>query len=99
MSRNLDPTFSAALSSGLICPVIMVMLTFKSQTMYIWSGVGTLVYGGNSYIGVGSLGKIGDITEGVTVQAHGTVVKLSGIDKTLFAECLTDIQLLPSQAP
>jgi hypothetical protein len=92
MSRNLDPTMLTALSSGLISPVIMAILTFKSSTQYIWSGVGNLIYNGNTYIGVGSLGKIGAVSEGVTVQAEGTTITLSGIDSALLSDSLIDIQ-------
>jgi hypothetical protein len=91
--RNLDSTLAAHLNDGLIQPVIMAMLTFRTQTTYVWSGVGTLTYGGNNYLGVGSMGKLGVITEGVDVQADGVTVELSGIDPIYKGECLTDIQV------
>ena len=93
MPRNLDPTFASALGTGNIAPVILVVLTFLSQTCYAWSGVGNLLFNGNTYLGVGSLGKIGAITEGVEVRADGSSVTLSGIDPIYLAESLTDIQL------
>ncbi|WP_263377694.1 hypothetical protein [Granulicella paludicola] len=93
MSRALDPALAAALSAGVIVPAILLMLTFKSGTRYVWSGVGNLVYDAQTYLGVGSLGSIGTIIEGTEVKADGTSVKLSGIDPVLQGECLTDIQL------
>ena len=93
MARNLDSSMSAALSAGLIIPVLLCQLTFRSATRYIWTGVGNLVWDAQTYSGVGSLGKIGAIQEGVDVQADGTQVTLSGIDPTLLGECLTDIQV------
>ena len=93
MSRNLDPNLSAALSNGLIFPVLMVMLTFRSATRYIWSGTGTIVSNSQTFQGVGSLGQIGSISEGVDVNAAGTTVSLSGIDPTLLGESMADIQL------
>ncbi len=74
-------------------PVILVMLTFKSATRYVWSGIGTLVYGANAYLGVGSLGSIGVISESTDVKADGTSLTLSGIDPTFLGESMTDIQL------
>jgi len=71
----------------------MAMLTFKTQTTYVWSGVGTLVWNGYNFLGVGSLGKIGTITEGVDVKADGMTLELSGIDPIYRAECLTDIKI------
>ncbi len=92
-TRNLDPSMSKALSAGLIMPVILVMLTFKSKTQYVWSGTGTLVFDSQPYLGIGSLGSIAAISEGTTVNADGTTVTLSGIDPSLLAESLTDIRL------
>ena len=92
--RDIDPELMAAYNSGLIRPVLMVMLTFKSASKYIWSGAGPLVWNGNTYTGVGSLGQIDTITEGLgEPHADGTTVQLSGIDPTLLGECLTDIEI------
>jgi hypothetical protein len=92
MSRGLDTSMAAGLAAPLIMPVILVMITFRTSVKYCWSGTGTLVYEGNSYLGVGSLGKLGDIAEGVGVQAQGTSVTLSGIDPVLLGESMTDIK-------
>jgi hypothetical protein len=92
MARNLDPTLEAAISAGLIFPVRLVSLQFRSETVYVWSGPGPLTWGGQTFQGVGSLGTIGPLTEGVEINAEGTSVTLSGIDPVLLAESLTDIQ-------
>ncbi|MGC1781753.1 MAG: hypothetical protein WA708_04480 [Acidobacteriaceae bacterium] len=93
MPRDLDTTMAAALPAPLIQPVALALLTFKSATKYVWSGVGDFAYGGNTYAGVGSFGKVGAIAEGSTVHADGTTVTLSGIDSSLLTESLTDVQL------
>jgi hypothetical protein len=79
MSRSLDTTLAAALANSNIQPVILAVLTFRSGTVYVWSGVGPLTWGGNTYLGVGSFGNISEITEGSTVEAAGMTVTLSGI--------------------
>lgn len=93
MARELDGTYAGGLSAPVIMPIRLVMLTFASMVKYVWSGVGTLSWNGNDFGGVGSLGQVGTITEGVNVEANGTTVSLSGIDPTLLSECLTDIQI------
>jgi hypothetical protein len=93
MSRHLDPALASSLTSGVIYPVILCMLTFKSETVYCWSGVGTLMWNAQAFGGVGSLGKLGAIVEGIDVKADGTTVTLSGIDPSLKAECMTDIRI------
>lgn len=76
-----------------IRPALLAEIHFRSQTSYIWTGVGNLSYGGSTYLGVGSLGHVSRIGAGVDLAAGGVVVSLSGIDSTLFAESMTDIQL------
>lgn len=91
--RVLDPLMLAALQASVVVPAFLVSLQFKSGPQYIWSGVGPLVYNSNTYLGVGSLGGVGTISEGTEVQADGTALTLSGIDPALYSACLTDIQL------
>jgi hypothetical protein len=83
----------ASLTSSAIRPGFLASLTFHTGAQYVWSGAGNLVYNGNTYRGVGSLGRIGTIDEGTDVRAAGTTVTLSAIDPALLSECLSDIQL------
>ena len=91
--RALDPLMQSALLAGVLVPAFLAQLTFASSTEYVWTGYGPLTYGGNTYQGIGSLAGLGSIKEGTTVQADGTTVSLSGIDPTLYGECMSDIQL------
>jgi hypothetical protein len=82
-----------SITDNRIRPALLAEIHFKSQTVYIWSGVGNLVYAGNTYLGVGNLGSISRVSAGVDLAAGGMVVSLSGIDANLLHESLTDIQL------
>ena len=93
VGSQLDSTYAAGLAAGTIAPVRLVQLTFKSGTVYVWSGAGPLSFGGNTFQGVGTLGQVGGIEESTGVQATGTTVSLSGIDPALLGDCLTDIQV------
>jgi hypothetical protein len=93
MPRELPTPMIGAITSNEVGPCVLVDLTLASGIQHIWSGVGTLSYGGNDYLGVGSLGAVGDVNEGVEVKADGTTVTLSGIDPTLLNDCLAEIQL------
>jgi hypothetical protein len=81
------------IQSNQIRPAFMADLAFASQTVHCWTGVGNIVYNGNTYIGVGSFGTIEKITEATDVQAYGTSIALSGIDPNIFNECMNDIQM------
>jgi hypothetical protein len=102
MDRNLDSSLIAALPAPVIMPTLLAMLTFRSATKYVWTGVGNIVVDSQTYVGVGSLASVGGITEGLGVQADGTSVTLSGLEKMVgqspdfLSECLGDIR---SQAP
>ena len=75
--RSLDTTLAAQLTANLIYPVQLVQLTFYSQTVYVWSGPGSLVWDGQTFTGVGSLGSVGAITEGIDVNALLSGYKLN----------------------
>jgi hypothetical protein len=93
MPRNIDPVLLAALSAGFVQPVHLVQVTFRSKTCYIWSGVGGLLWNGNVFLGVGSLGAVGDYMEGVDLRADGSGLTLSGIDPVWLGEALDDVWL------
>jgi hypothetical protein len=102
MARDLDSSLATALGAGVVVPIFLAMLTFRSATRHVWSGVGELVVDAQTYTGVGSLASIGGISEGISVQADGTTVTLSGLEAMIgespdfLSECLGDIR---SQAP
>ena len=91
--RNLDAPMITAITSGLIIRAFLGMITFRSAAQYVWTGVGPLANGGQTYLGLGSLIGIGSIKEGVDIRADGTSVSLSGIDPTWYDECMADIQI------
>lgn len=93
MPRDLDDDLKAELPKRVIRPAILASLGFRSKTEYVWSGVGPLVWGGKTFQGVGSLGSVGTVSEGVEVKADGTSVTLSGIDVDLLGESMTDVRV------
>lgn len=98
MSRGLStPMLSGpgSISSNAIRPAFLVDLQFRTVAEHVWSGAGTITWNGNTYVGVGSVGKIGSVSEGSGdgLNAQGTSVTLSGINPALLAESMTDIQL------
>jgi len=98
MSRDLGSTLATAVAAPELSPCFLAMLTFRSATKYCWSGVRPIVVDGQTYVGVGSLASVGNIAEGIAVQADGTTVTLSGLEKMVeqspdfLAECLADIR-------
>jgi hypothetical protein len=91
MPRQLDTALAAALAAGEIQPFFMALLSFKTSQECVWTGVGNIVWNGQTFTGVGSFAKIGTIQEGDNVQAYGTTVTLSGIDPVLLGDCMTEM--------
>ncbi|QMV19699.1 hypothetical protein GOB94_14105 [Granulicella sp. 5B5] len=93
MPRTVDSSLLAAFSSGYVEPVTLMQIQFRSQSCCAWSGVGSLAWNGLTFLGVGSLGALGDIQESADVHADGSSVALSGIDPVWLGESLNDIWL------
>jgi hypothetical protein len=92
MPRSLPSQMITAFPSNAIALCFLVDLQLVSGADHVWSGIGSVVWNGNTYRGVGSLGAIGEISESSEVRAPGTSVGLSGIDPTILNETLDDIQ-------
>lgn len=93
MPRDISSGMLTPLLTNDIRPCFLAIITFKTETVYCWTGVGNIVYNGNTYLGVGDFGKLSSIVEGSDVQAFGCSISLSAIDPTLLSESLTDIQI------
>ncbi len=83
----------AAITSQQIQPALFVQIIFADDTIYLWSGYGSISWNSQTWTGVGMLGQISTIEEATTVEAKGVVLTLSGIDPTMLAEALQEVQL------
>jgi hypothetical protein len=92
MSRSLTSGTLAQATAKSSFPIVLVQITFKDGIQYAWTGIGNLVWSGNTYTGVGQLGKIGPITEDTAVQAQGLQLELTGVPQTLLNEALGQCQ-------
>jgi hypothetical protein len=93
MPRAMSADMLAALQATELLPAIFVQASFASLTAYIWSGVGTIDWNGQTWTGLGSFLGLSTSEDGVNVEARGITITLSGIDPTLLAEALDDFQL------
>jgi hypothetical protein len=86
------PEFIAAVESGYVRPTIFVEIHFLTGPVYVWSGAGSIAWGGVTWLGVGNFGSISPIEEGATVSARGITLSLSGVDPTLLSDVLNEYQ-------
>lgn len=90
MSRDLTTAYKAAVTAGIITPVVLVVAEFDSETLRFWNGVGSFEYAGDTYIGTGILLKTSEIVETQNVEARGVEFELSGIPSSLLAVALSE---------
>lgn len=101
-------TFSAAALAALIAaannPCLFVSIAFANETLYMFSGVGTITptgppaiatstfpYG-QTWTGLGWLGKISAIPQTTKVQAQNITLSLSGIPSQLVLDAVNQVR-------
>src|ERR1035441_8735896 len=70
--RAMSSAMLAAITSPGIQPAFFVMATFATGPVYLWSGIGSIFWNGQTWLGVGTLGSISVAEEGSTVEAKGS---------------------------
>lgn len=89
--RNLTGAVQAQLVSQSVRPILLVSCAFQDQTIYVWSGVGTINWNGQNWLGVGTFGKLSTVGETTSLEAQGIVLTLSGVNPTLLNEALSEM--------
>lgn len=85
MSRDLSSANQTAASAAHVHLVTLVFLDFDTP-LYIHSGIGSISYDGNTYLGVGDYGSIAEAKETEALAPTSLVLTLSGVDNTLITE-------------
>ena len=99
MPRQASSAVLAWLAQPGVLPIALFFKgTFKDGTVYLWTGYGDITWNGQTWKGIGTMGGITPIEEGVTVEARGMTVTLSGFDPALLAEVLGQFQLMAPMA-
>lgn len=78
----------AELGKETVRPVIFVEAEFADGTVYMWSGIGPIAWDGQTWLGLGWLGKVTAMAETTTGQARGVTLELSGIPSNLIGEAV-----------
>lgn len=90
MSRDLLPNIIQALNNEVVYPFFALEMLFDgSQTLRLWTGVGTLVYEGNSWFGTGNMLAIESVQETSEIAAKGASVTLSGVPSEVLSLALS----------
>ncbi|PKG73180.1 hypothetical protein CXF86_18925 [Shewanella sp. GutCb] len=84
------PELKTYLRQKNVCAILLTKLDFASGFVCVHSSVGTIIHDGDSYLGVGVLGKVGSVTQNGKVQPNKLRLTLSGIPPALLSTALTE---------
>ena len=84
MSRTLSTEMQAVATAELVRPIYLVKMEFTSGNLFLWSGLGSLVYSGDTYVGTGDLMAISPIKESEELTANGVTFTVSGVKESLI---------------
>ncbi len=78
--------------------LLLAAIEHPSGTAYLWSGIGTLVWNGQSYAGVGRLGSITPIKHTTEIAIQEIEFSLAGADPAVVATLGDDVRNLSGRA-
>lgn len=87
MSRGLSSANLTEIGSAHLHVVVLVKLDFDTP-LFVHSGAGNIVFGGDTYLGVGDFGQVDSVQESERVEPALIRLTLSGIDANLISEAL-----------
>ncbi|MFN3231681.1 MAG: hypothetical protein ACE363_05925 [Alphaproteobacteria bacterium] len=90
MTRDITGAVQTAAQQANVAAEYLVELDFGSGMVRVWSGVGTLSWNGQDWIGVGALGSIGVIEEKDGAVATGVRLELAVTDTALLSTALDE---------
>lgn len=90
MARGLTTALKDQTLADSLTPVFFAFFDFQSGAVRVWSGLGSKVWDGNTYTGLGHLGTVSPIEESADVKANGVAFQLSGVPSSLIATVLGD---------
>ena len=90
MSRAFGAASAAAFIEPNVSILTFVMLDFASGIVRVHNGLGTYTWGGNDWIGVGSLGAVSQLEEGADVSPYGITLTLSALDAVVSGAALNE---------
>lgn len=88
MARDLSASMQTEVDAAAVEPVFFVEMDFSSGFVRVWSGYGEFTWDAKTWSGVGHLGEIEPLSEGIDFVANGASLKLSGIPSDLISVAL-----------
>lgn len=92
MSRTIDASLGAEFDKAELSPIFLFAMETDSGTVRAWTGIGDLVWDGDTFSGTGAYGGFDRVEETADGSAVGNTYILNGIDSTLASAAIGDIR-------
>jgi len=90
MSRAFGAASAAAFIQPNVSVITFVMLDFASGVVRVHNNIGTYTWGGEDWVGVGSLGSVSQLEEGADVSPYGITINVSALDADVSGAALNE---------
>lgn len=87
MSRSIGASNITAVEAQNVHEIVLAKIEFDTP-VYVHSGIGSVVFDGDTYLGVGDFGNVREVRESESLGPNPFELTLSGIDSALLAEGL-----------
>lgn len=92
MARELTAEMIAAITAGTVRPVMIAKIGTAGADVLVWTGIGNLVFDGDTYLGIGKFGGVSATEESTDLQAAGMNFSLSGVPSEYISIALQSIR-------
>jgi hypothetical protein len=90
MTRGLTTTVATAVQQENVLRALAVEMLLDSGALRVNSSLATLTIGGNDYLGVGSLGAVGTVSEESDLQTTTISLSLAGVPRDAVSLALSE---------
>lgn len=87
--RGFPSTLEAALDDDTVSLAVLVFIDWPSDPMYTWSGVGSISWNSQTWVGTGNLGHIDKVADSLEKGDIGVELTLNYLDDDLRNEVIT----------
>ena len=88
MTRDITSALNTEFNTSSVRPFYAVTLDFETDVIRLWTGTGTITFGGVSYVGGANILGVSTATETGQIQANGSTLTLSGVPSDLISAAL-----------
>lgn len=90
MARDITSGFQTEIEASQLRPILLLKAEFDSGNVFMFTGVGTISWGGDDYLGGGNLLSIESIEETNELKAASTRFKVSGVPSSSLSLALSE---------